>query len=118
MGRRRQGKILLLHHLLHHGRLGLLGFARFDHFEQADPHGLPLNVENHADSVEKVPSFWIEHLLHQLVREELPALQAAHALLGDHLKQVLTAGQAVQGVPGTVLALVEEGSLVTIEAQR
>jgi hypothetical protein len=31
---------------------------------------------------------------------------------------VLTAGQAVRVVPGTVLALVEQDSLVTIEAQR
>ena len=48
------------------------------------------------------------------------AFQDAHTLkvLCDHLKQVLTAGQAVRVVPGTVLALVEEDSLVTIEAQR
>ena len=47
-----------------HGRLGLLGFARLDHFEQAVPHGLPLNVENRADSVgELPPSLRIEHLL-------------------------------------------------------
>ena len=31
---------------------------------------------------------------------------------------MLTAGKAVQVVPGTVLALVEEDSLVKIEAQR
>ena len=49
----------------------------------------------------------------------LLAFQGAHALLGDHLtEQVPTAGQSVQVVPGTVLALVEEDSLVTIEAQR
>jgi hypothetical protein len=49
----------------------------------------------------------------------LLAFQGAHALLGHHLtEQVLTAGQAVQVVPGTVLALVEEDSLVTIETQR
>jgi hypothetical protein len=49
----------------------------------------------------------------------LLAFEGAHAILGDHLtEQVPTAGQAVQVVPGTVLALVEEDSLVTIEVQR
>ena len=39
-----------------HGRLGLLGFALLDHFEQAVPHGLPLNSENRTDSVGEGPS--------------------------------------------------------------
>ena len=40
------------------------------------PHGLPLNVENRADSVGEVPWLRIEHLLNQMiVREELLALQ-------------------------------------------
>ena len=46
-----------------YGRLGLLGFARLDHFEQAIPQGLPLNVENCADSVGELPSLRNEHLL-------------------------------------------------------
>jgi hypothetical protein len=42
----------------------VLGFARLDHFEQSVPHGLPLTVENRADSVgELPPSLRIEHLL-------------------------------------------------------
>jgi hypothetical protein len=57
-----------------HERSGLLDFARLEHSEQAVPHGLPLNFENRADSVGEVPWLRIEHLLNQIVREELLAL--------------------------------------------
>ena len=101
-----------------------------DLLQEPGANGLPLHVEHSAHGLREAAATFaagteaaeaalgLQHLLDELVREELLALEGRNALLRDEGQQVLTARYTVGGVLVPVgLALVEEGALVAVQTQ-